>query len=143
VISQVEMKQSILDYYAATIDGDIGRMKTLFTDDVRIWMPPSAAKRGLPRPLVGLDQFMELSRQLQKGGEFWRPTAWTPHAFLFDDDAVAVRVTMNGVMPNGVEYENDYMFVYRFAGNRIAELWEFVDTAWINDFLVSSRQGNS
>jgi ketosteroid isomerase-like protein len=142
-VSQAQMKQSILDYYAATIDGDVARMKSLFTEDVQIWMPPSAAKRGLPIPLVGLDQFMEFSRQLQKSGEFWRPTEWTPHAFLFDGNAAAVHVTLDGITPSGALYKNDYMFLYRFAGERIAEVREFVDTAWINDFLVSSRQENS
>lgn len=139
-MSAAARKQCILDYYAATVDGDVDRIASLFAEDVRIWMPPSAAKRGLPIPLVGRDQFLALSRQLlADGSEFWRTTAWTPHIFLFEgDDKVAVHVTLHGVMPNGAKYENDYMFLYTFAGNEIAEIREFVDTAWINDFLEAN-----
>ena len=137
-MSTAARKQRILDYYAATIDGDLERIADCFTDDVCIWMPPSAAKRGLPVPLVGREAFLELSRQLLSGSEFWKPTRWTPHVFLVDGDRVAVHATHEGVMPGGEVYENDYMFLYTFAGDRIAELREFVDTAWINDFLEST-----
>ncbi|MEY2432747.1 MAG: uncharacterized protein QOC92_2472 [Acidimicrobiaceae bacterium] len=132
-------KQRILDYYAATIDGDLDGMARLFTEDVHIWMPPSAAKRGLPVPLVGRELFLALSRQLlDDTSEFWRTTSWTPHTFLFEGDKVAVYVTLDGVMPNGALYKNDYMFLYTFAEDEISEIREFVDTAWINDFLASN-----
>jgi ketosteroid isomerase-like protein len=137
-MGSADRKQLILDYYAATIDGDLDRIAQAFTDDVRIWMPRSAAKRGLPIPLVGRDNFLDLSRRLiAEGSEFWRPTKWAPHVFLIEGDKVAVHVTHEGVMPDGRVYNNDYMFLYTFAGDQICELREFVDTAWINDFLAA------
>jgi ketosteroid isomerase-like protein len=66
---------------------------------------------------------------------FWKPRSFAPLDFYFDGDTVAVHLRHIGDMPDGVVYDNDYLFIYTFDGDKIAEMWEFTDTAYVTDFL--------
>jgi ketosteroid isomerase-like protein len=132
-------KKILLDYLDATVARDLDRIGSLLADDVKIWLPPSAEKHGLPRPLEGRENFLGLVRALHGGqlGDrpFFTPRSMTPFRFLVADDTVAVHLRTLGDMPNGAVYDNQYVFLYTFVGDKIAEIREFTDTSFINDFL--------
>jgi ketosteroid isomerase-like protein len=48
-----------------------------------------------------------------------------------DGDMVAVHATAVGVTATGQDHRNEYHFLFRMEGGRIAEGWEFLDTAFI------------
>ena len=37
---------------------------------------------------------------------------------------------MQAVMAEGASYDNDYVYLFRFDGPKIAEVWEYLDTAY-------------
>jgi ketosteroid isomerase-like protein len=56
---------------------------------------------------------------------------YTLEHVLEDDDMVAVHATARGTTSIGHEYENEYHFLFRLEGGRIAEGWEFLGTAYV------------
>jgi ketosteroid isomerase-like protein len=137
-VTDESRRQILLDYFGATVDVDLDRIGSFFTEDCVVWLVPSAVKHGLPRPLVGRDAFVDLVRTMQSDGRSWKPRAFLPQQMFFDDDTVAVHVRHIGDMPNGSVYDNEYVFICTFEGDRIAVMREFTDTAFIGDFLAEN-----
>jgi ketosteroid isomerase-like protein len=104
-------------------------LPALLTDDVTWWVPLSAAARGLPRPLQGKDGVLGL---LGGDNSHYRTGTmrWEFHDVLQDADRVVVHCTLRALTRDGVEYENHYLMLYRFAGDQVAEAWEYTDTAY-------------
>ena len=61
----------------------------------------------------------------------WRKLEYTLEHVLEDGDMVAVHATARGTTAIGHQYENEYHFLFRLEGDRIAEGWEFLDTAYV------------
>jgi ketosteroid isomerase-like protein len=101
----------------------------LLTPDVTWWVPLSAAARGLARPLKGREGVIGL---LGGDNSHYRTGTmrWEFHDVLQDGDRVVVHCTLRALTREGAEYENHYLMLYRFAGERIAEAWEYTDTAY-------------
>jgi ketosteroid isomerase-like protein len=114
---------------------DLPRIATFLTDDCTVWFPPSAATQGIPRPLKGREAYLELVRGLQQRSDFFKVRSFELRRIFSDGDAVAVYLRYLGDMPNGAVYDNDYVFLYTFEGDKIAEIREFTDTSFIDDFL--------
>jgi len=127
-MSAEEQVQLVRAYYAASDASDGVAVGALVTDDVKWWVPQSAAAQGIPRPVVGRDQLIE---------SFWgavryRPgtRAWTIERLIVGDDCVAAQATLTATMAGGAPYVNQYVYVFRFEGSKIAEVWEYLDTAY-------------
>ena len=62
---------------------------------------------------------------------YQKPTiAWTVHHVVADEgDWVMANASMTATLANGNDYANDYCYVIRFDGDRIAEATEYTDTA--------------
>jgi ketosteroid isomerase-like protein len=134
-----ERKQILLDYYDATLAVDFDRVGSFFTDDCKVWLPPSAGRHGTSLPLVGREKFIHMVRAMMGGQldmHFWKPRSFAPLGFYVDGDTVAVHLRHVGDMPDGAVYDNDYLFIYTFEGDKIAEMWEFTDTTYVGDFLA-------
>jgi ketosteroid isomerase-like protein len=101
----------------------------LLTDDVTWWVPLSAAARGMTRPLKGRSGVLEL---LGGDNSHYRAGSmrWEFHDVLQDGDRVVVHCTLRALTRDGVPYENHYLMLYRFVGDKIAEAWEHTDTAY-------------
>ena len=113
--------------------------RELFSDDVKWWMPRTAeTKYGMPVPTVGLEKFLELQRQGLD--EIYHPQRWTTHTMIAEGDFVAALTTLEALTPSGAMYSNDYLFLFRFADDKIAEFWEFVDTLYVHEFLGSRAE---
>lgn len=140
-MTQESRRQVIVDYLAATVDRDVERVGSFLTDDCRVWLPPSAEKLGMPRPLEGREAFLDLVRRMLDSPDHWSVRTFTPIRLYFDgDDAVAAHLRLVGDMPNGTVYDNEYVFLYTFEGNRIREIREYTDTRFINDLVEDSRR---
>jgi ketosteroid isomerase-like protein len=101
----------------------------LLTEDVTWWVPLSAAARGLARPLNGREGVVKL---LGGDNSHYRTGTmkWEFHDVLQDGSRVVVHCTLRALTREGIPYENHYLMLYRFEGTRVAEAWEYTDTAY-------------
>ena len=126
-----ERKQAVRNVLAAYAASDNVALRALLTTDVRWWVPPSAASR-YPRPIVGVDAVLDVL-----GGPslaYDKPTIrWSIDHIVADaaePDVVMANASMTAKLINGNDYTNDYAYVFRFDGDRIAEATEYADTAF-------------
>jgi ketosteroid isomerase-like protein len=135
-----EKKRIVTAYLEASTARDFERMATLMTEDFTLWMVPSAREMGMPNPLVGRETFFEFVRGLSQRPDMWKVREVRPAQFLFDDEgSVAVRLRSIGAFASGYTYDNEYVFIYKLAGDRICEMREFTDVAYIN--ILRERAG--
>jgi ketosteroid isomerase-like protein len=106
-----EKKQVITGYLEASARRDFERMAAFLTEDFTLWMVLSARERGLPSPLAGREAYFGFARKLRERPDMWKVRSYTPLQFLYD---------------------NEYVFIYRFRGERICEMREFTDVAYID-----------
>jgi ketosteroid isomerase-like protein len=122
-------RQVVLDQLAALARMDADAQAALMTDDVRWWAPRSAEEQAhIPRPLAGREK---VARLLAGAPQMFSEMQWTVERTFADDDHVVALAHMTGRTTAGHDYDNDYVFVYRFEDGRIAEVWEHVDMAYI------------
>jgi ketosteroid isomerase-like protein len=118
-------KAIVLAFWESSAD-DKGRF---ITDDVQWHLPTSVAVRsGFAQDLRGDDV-----RALFAGGQaMYQPErTWDIGHVLADDDLVALHCTMHGRTATGNDYHGSYHMLFRIEGDRIAEGWEFLDTAYV------------
>jgi ketosteroid isomerase-like protein len=127
-MTQEQRRRIVSDYLDASARQDYDRMGGHLTEDFTLWMVPSARAAS---PLEGRDTFLDFVKTLHKRPDMWKIRTLTPRQFLFDEDSVAVRVHSLGDFPSGVIYDNEYVFIYKFAGERICEMREFTDAGYI------------
>ena len=127
--SEIERnKQVVRDEIAAMETGDTETLARLLTDDVRWWVPQSAVEHtGLPRPMEGKDDVVGL---VGGADAYFSEMHWTIDQLVAEGDHVAVHVHMQGRTASGNDYLNQYHMLYRLVGGRIAEVWEYLDTAY-------------
>jgi ketosteroid isomerase-like protein len=107
---------------------DAGTLRPLFQDDARLWPPPSAAIRGVARPVIGADAIVAMLTGAL--GYFEAGTiAYDVNHIAAGNGNVAVSCSRTSRMVNGQRYDNEYCLFFRLVDGRIAEMWEYVDTA--------------
>jgi ketosteroid isomerase-like protein len=60
----------------------------------------------------------------------------TPHSVFGDGDLVCVQAGGEARTKTGQPYNNTYCFVFRFRGDRIAEVTEYLDTDMVRTVLA-------
>jgi ketosteroid isomerase-like protein len=111
----------------ATETGDRATLAALLTADARLWIPQSATTRaGLDRPLVGAPAIVELLG----GTPNFASMTWEIRHCVGDGDYVAVQAEMTGTTAVGNDYQSSYVWLFRFSDERVAEMWEYADTAY-------------
>jgi ketosteroid isomerase-like protein len=126
-----EMKALALAYLAAPGKRDLEGMRKLFADDVIMWWPPSAAKQfGGGKYIQGADTFVEFAGEPIDNIYRRETINWEIHRMVVDGDFVWIQTTMTATTPRDVPYENMYFVLLRIEGDKIAEIWESIDTAY-------------
>jgi ketosteroid isomerase-like protein len=111
----------------ATETADKPTLTSLFTGDARLWVPQSATSRaGLDRPVVGADAIAALFTASPHFNEM----RWTIQQCVGEGDYVAVQTDMTGSTATGNAYQSSHLWLFRFEGERVAEAWEYADTAY-------------
>jgi ketosteroid isomerase-like protein len=108
------------------------------TEDVEWWMGRSTAWMPGRGTMHGRDRIL---KHFQPPGPRWREgrTRWTEQHTLADGDIVVIHATRNSVTVFDAEYENEYVWMFRFEADKIAQLWEFVDSAYALRFFAPGR----
>ena len=128
-------KQTVLELLDGIARRDRSLLERLVTDDVVWWVPRSAARHGLARPLVGRPAIVEL---LRGSKDFFRAdtTTWTVISMIGEGSSVVAHVERRCLTSKGAEYENDYLLRFDFEDGRIREAWEQTDTALAFDLFA-------
>ena len=124
-----DRKALIERFLHALVDEDADAMRPMVHDDVVWWVPASSAtKFQLERPLTTWDGIPWF------GGEGWK--AFVPGSSVLEirhlvaeGDLVSAHYRRTAERVHGGEYDAEYNILFRFDGDRIAEVWEVADTA--------------
>ena len=123
-------RKALVDRFLhALVDEDSDAMRPLVHDDVMWWVPASSAEKfHLDRPLVGWNGIPWF------GGEGWK--AFAPGSSVLEirhlvaeDDLVSAHYRRTAERAHGGRYDAEYNILFRFADDRIVEVWEVADTA--------------
>jgi ketosteroid isomerase-like protein len=125
----IDRKEAVAQLLQALVDDEGRTTRDLMRDDVIWWVPASAASRfGLARPLRGWADIDWL------GGEGWKgfepgSSRLEIHHLVAEDDLVSAHYRRTARRLDGAPYDTEYNILFRFDGDRIAEVWEIADTA--------------
>jgi ketosteroid isomerase-like protein len=131
-VSIQKRKQAVIEFLTALVNDDSATMRPLVADDVKWWVPQSAALAfGLVRPLDGWDQVPWF------GGDGWKgfqpgTSKVTIHHLVAEDEFVSAHYNRSALRANGSLYDTEYNILLRFRDDLIVEVWEVVDTAQAN-----------
>jgi ketosteroid isomerase-like protein len=124
-------RQLLKDHFAAKGRLDRAALEAQFTADARWWPPVSGAQRGLAvRPVEGGQKLAEMLTELSL--RLYAPErSWTIELLVADEEAGAAQVRLStSLTASGEPYDNLYVYFFRFANGKIAEVWEHLDTAY-------------
>jgi ketosteroid isomerase-like protein len=130
-VSAAANRQLIEEHFAAKDRLDRPALESQFTEDARYWPPVSGAQRGLAvRPVEGGQKLAEMLTALSL--RLYAPErSWTIELLTADEQTGAAQVRLStSLAASGDVYENIYVYFFRFAGGKIAEIWEHLDTAY-------------
>jgi len=122
------MKVRAREFLDAQAAGDTAGLQAMMVDDVRWWVQLSVEGR-VPRPLVGAREVAQFASGEITASFVAGSTTWRVHHMTAEDDRVAVLAQRLAVGANGWPYDNEYHWLFRFEGDRIAEIWEVLDTS--------------
>jgi predicted SnoaL-like aldol condensation-catalyzing enzyme len=98
------------------------------TADVVWHLPLSVARPGLGQDLRS-DDVLTL---FTAGRAMYEPErTWDIWHVIAEDDLVTLHCTMHTRTASGNDYHGSYHMLFRIDGDRIAEAWEFLDTAYV------------
>lgn len=95
-------------------------------------LPTSVARRGFDQEVRGQD--IE-ALFLGSAERYDQDRTWDVHHVVAEDDLVALHCTMHARTNVGKEYHGSYHMLFRVEQDRIAEAWEFLDTAYVFECL--------
>ena len=122
-------KATVARVLQALVDDEGHTTRDVVRDDVVWWVPASAATQfGLPRPLQGWDDIPWFGGPGWKGFEPGSSTLEIQH-LVGEDDLVSAHYRRTARRVGGDPYDAEYNVLFRFDGDRIAEVWEVADTA--------------
>jgi ketosteroid isomerase-like protein len=124
-------KDQAREFLSAMFSGDTARMGAMIPDDFKMWMPQSASQAvNMPIPLMGRENAVAMLIGLG-GSMFKRSTIKREEmTALGEGDRVAIQLRLRAQTAAGLDYDNTYVFLFRIAAAKVAEVWELTDTAY-------------
>ena len=115
-------------------------MSTRDTDAVLARMSEAPGWTFFSQTFPGADGVRAI---LQASSELYQPGshARTIHAIYADGETVIVKTSLRAVTFKGEDYENLYILILHFAGDRIRHVEEFMDTAYGNEKFAGWTMG--
>ena len=127
-------KRRVRDFFEATTKRDRSALEAMFTEDVA-WQIPQSAPAPFAGTHRGRARVLELFLQGAEGLFLEGTHTIDIELLLAEDDKVAAEVKMRAQTTKGRDYENQYVFLFRFVDGRIAEFREHLDTRYAAPFL--------
>jgi ketosteroid isomerase-like protein len=118
----------------ALAERDEAVLGSMMHSDIRWWVPESAAKRGIDRPMIGRAALAFLS---EGPGVFEAGTSeWHVEHCVGGGTFVALHARRTARTRTGAEYACEYHWLFEFADGLVREVWEILDTAQAFDLLA-------
>ncbi len=115
--------------------GDRAQLNGLFADDV-LWVVPKSAVAPYAGEHRGAEHVINLMLSAVAKSFDANGVKHEVRLMLAEDDWVMVETVMRATrLDGGSRYENEYIFLLRLDGDRIAEIREHVDTAYAVRFF--------
>lgn len=122
---KTELLQQFLD---AMIAGDATALGELLAEDAT-WHTPPSTMEGFKGPHKGRAAVIALLVAVATNVYEPGSTQAIVHHLIVDDAMAAAHFRVTGRLGAGASYDNAYAYIFRFAGSKIVEVWEHVDTA--------------
>jgi ketosteroid isomerase-like protein len=129
-------KTAAYDFLDSHAKVDEPRMLSLLAPDARMHTTMSARQwGGAPDVISGAETIAAYftSRHGAHGGPaLWKAgsTSWEHDFAVEENDYVVIHTTRRSVTVDDKDYENNYVIIFRFEGSQIADLWEYLDSAY-------------
>jgi hypothetical protein len=123
----------ITGIFAALAERNSQPFVEAMADDVQ-WSTPGSSvwsRRFIGKQAVLSELLGPVRAQLDK------PVYLTVQRIVADGDVVIVQARGQATTRTGKPYNNEYCFVYRIAGGKIAEVTEYIDTELASSVLVA------
>jgi ketosteroid isomerase-like protein len=118
-------KQTVLDFWQAPAT----KQPDFLTDDVKWHLPPSIGDGQFGTTTLEGDEAKAIF-ELATG--VYEPTGSMDILHLTaEDDRVALHCVLHTRTRAGYDYDGPYHMLFRIEGDKIAEAWEFLDTAYL------------
>ena len=135
--------QLIRDHFAAKARFDRATIVDQLTPDAKWWVPVSGAQRGIAtRPIESGQTIADILTSTLSTQLYSKERTWTVEYVVADDEVGAAQVHLSTTLAaSGTPYDNTYAYIFRFAGGKIAEIWEHLDTAYAFALFDSAKAG--
>jgi hypothetical protein len=112
-----ELAQAFIDALATA---GLEAIADLFATDAVLWSLTDRASLSFP-------EYLEVYHRLITT-RFVNGVRMTTKLVMAEGDRVVVECESHGDLKNGRHYNNMYLFLFRIAGGRIRNVWEYNDT---------------
>lgn len=116
--------KTIVGAFREAIDGRDFERAWHYTVDVPVWRVFASKYEGK----AGIERVMSYADQLYQTDTLEKEI----QSITADEHRVVVRNIMRGKTKTGRDYENYYVLVYEFEGDKIASIWEYLDKDYTN-----------
>lgn len=128
-------KQLLEEFWKGLTRGDREALGATLADDVVWHIPPYYVRLRGECDARGRADLVRLF--LDHSADFYQPrTVRLQRIFLIADEQFgAIQFINRCKTVTNVDYDNLYVFAFRFDAGRIAEGWEHLDSAWFNHII--------
>jgi ketosteroid isomerase-like protein len=128
-------KQTVLAFFSAAQQGQ--DIMAFMTEDIVWWVPDHWALGGsYTRPQI-------MPMLLAAFALFAQPLRFSINHITAEDDRVAVDCDGAAVFRDGTPFNNTYHFLFRLERGRIAQIKEFMNTAYVSKMFAGRLRGCS
>jgi ketosteroid isomerase-like protein len=124
--------RTAMEFLNAFTSGDVAKAWSFTTDDFRWTLMDKRMGGGEPAAFSRDDYIKMVSGY---GGIFPQGIKMEFEAPLTGGDRVAIEARSEGLVSTGDTYRNRYVFMLRFAGSRIQEIKEYLDSGYAHKTL--------
>jgi ketosteroid isomerase-like protein len=117
-----QTRQVVTDLLAARDAGDADRVSELLAEDVVFIGPQSL----MPEHRTGLEAVR--TQLMTAAASTFETLTRTYHEIIADRGVAAVTQTAKGHTRDGIDYENDYVFVYHLRDGKVQQIIEHADS---------------
>ncbi|HKM27983.1 MAG TPA: nuclear transport factor 2 family protein [Thiopseudomonas sp.] len=117
-------KALITQYFDSITGNSTTPITDYFSDDIRWNLPPTHPFGG---PFTGIPAVLEM---MAKGAHFfpYETIAIELHSLIAEAENVVAHFRLTAQTHDGRDYANEYLFRFKCRGQKIIEVWEFLDT---------------
>ena len=119
-----QAKETIQRYFRCMAGEEDTPITDFFADNIRWHLPPAHPYGG---PFEGIPAVLEM---MARGNELFLfdTIVFDHHALIAEGEDVVAHFGLSARTPGGSDYRNEYLFRFRCAKGKIAEVWEFMDS---------------